>query len=308
MKSGIRRMFAFASATLLLSLLFALPSVKSAEESKLLYLDVDTGGSYPSILAAAKLNTEEDWASGTDDHGKFRVGVIGSTTPFASSIALAICPPEGEDQEKEGEDRRGGVAYTIANAFSPKNQLAQIDLRTGATTLVGSSPIAEELDTMGFACSPDGTLYANGQLDATKPGTFNSLYKVDRETGVASLIGSTGILDPSDQFGTSGFLMALSVAPDGTLYGVSDGAVGKGSPLYSINRHTGLATKVATINVDAVMGLAIDEDGKFYVSDYVPQSKIYSVDSSTGIATPILETHLDLVINMAFKQTKRHND
>jgi hypothetical protein len=285
-------MFAFGTTTLLLPLLFAFPSERSAEKSKLLYALVDTnfdtptspGGPFdPPTLVAANLEAIHD--------EEFRLGVIGSTHA-ATVITLAICPPEGEDGQKE-------VAYTIVNTFSPQNQLAKIDLRTGATTLVGS-PIAEELDTMGFACSPDGTLYANGQLDVTKPG-FNSLFKVDRETGFATLIGSTGVLDPSDQFGTSGFLMALSVAPDGTLYGVSDGAVGKGSPLYNINRHTGFATKVANINVDAVMGLAIDEDGKFYVSDFVPRSKIYSLDSHTGIATPILETHLDFVINMAFK-------
>ncbi len=42
MRPGIRAKLAFASTTLLLSLLFALPSAKSAEESRLLYLDVDT--------------------------------------------------------------------------------------------------------------------------------------------------------------------------------------------------------------------------------------------------------------------------
>ena len=65
MTSGIRRRFAFASASLLLSLLFALPSARSDEKPKLLYLDVDTGGSYPSILVAAKLKAKKDGRSGT---------------------------------------------------------------------------------------------------------------------------------------------------------------------------------------------------------------------------------------------------
>lgn len=305
MTSGIRRMFIFAITTLLLSLLFAIPSARSGEKSRLLYLDVDTGGSYPSILVAAKLDAEEDWASGKgrdiDGHGEFRLGVIGSTNPFPSSIALAICP-------QEDEDRRGGVAYTITNAFSPKNQLAKLNLRTGAATLVGS-PLVQEFDMMAMACSPDGTLYAIGQLDHTKPGTFNSLYKVDRETGVATLIGSTGV--SNDQPGPpsfSGYFMALSFAPDGTLYGVNDGGIGteKGSALYKLSLINGVATKVVDINVDAVMGLAIDEDGKFYVADYAPGSKIYKLDSVTGKATPILMTHLDFVNNIAFKQT--HDD
>jgi len=291
MTSGIRRMFAFTTTILLLSLLFVLPRARSAENQKLLYLDVDTGGSYPSILVAANLEANK----GDDD---FKVGVIGSTTPFASSIALAICP-------SEDEDRQGGVAYTIANAFSPKNQLAKLNLRTGAATLVGS-PLAHEFDMMAMACSPDGTLYAIGQLDHTNPD-FNSLYTVDRKTGVATRIGSTGVIN--DQPGPpsfSGYFMALSFAPEGTLYGVSDGATGteKGSTLYTLSLTNGVATKVVDIKVDAIMGLAVDEDGKFYVADYARQSKIYSLNSVTGKATPILATHLDFVNNIAFKQTR----
>lgn len=99
--------------------------------------------------------------------------------------------------------------------------------------------------------------------------------------------------------------MALAFTPDGTLYGVSDGAIGKGSTLYTVNPHSGVATEVVDIKVDAVMGLAIDEDRKFYVADYAQGSKIYTLDLSTGKATPILETHLDFVNNIAFKQTRR---
>ena len=191
------------------------------------------------------------------------------------------------------------MRYTITNTFDPnKAQLATLNLGTGAATLVGS-PLGQVLSIMGMTCSPDGTLYAIGQFNSTDPA-FNSLYTVNRETGLASRIGSTGVLDPSDPSGFSGFLMALAFAPDGTLYGVGDGA--KGSTLYSINikRDNGLATKVADINVDAVMGLAIDKDGKFYVADYAPGSKIYTLDSGTGMTTSILETHLDYVNNIAF--------
>jgi hypothetical protein len=290
-------MFVFASAILLLSGLFVLPSARSGEEPRLLYLDVDTGGSYPSILVAAKLDRDGD--RDLDDHGKLGVRVIGSTTPFASSIALAICPSKDEDGQ-------GAVAYTIANAFSSKNQLAKLDLRTGAATLVGS-PLVQEFDMMAMACSPDGKLYAIGELDHTNPN-FNSLYTVDRNTGVATRIGSTGVT--TDQPGPpsfSGYFMALSFAPDGTLYGVSDGANGteKGSTLYTLSLTNGVATKVVAINVDAVMGLAIDEDGRFYIADYAPQSKIYALDLVSGKTRLVLETHLDFVNNIAFKQTWR---
>jgi hypothetical protein len=186
------------------------------------------------------------------------------------------------------------VAYTIINTFDPTAQLAKLDLRTGEATLVGS-PRHQGLNIMGITCSPDGTLYGIGQSDSSKPH-FNSLYTVDRETGVATLIGSTDVKDQEPYF--KGFLMALAFAPDGELYGVNV------STLFRISLKTGLATKVADMSgVVFVMGLGIDEDGKFYVADWVPGSKIYALDSVTGVATPILETHLDYVHNITFKQT-----
>jgi DNA-binding beta-propeller fold protein YncE len=294
MPFGIRTR-ALTTTTLVLSLLFALPSARAGEKPKLLYLDVDTGGSYPSLLVATNLDTKKAG-------GEFSVGVIGSTTPFPSSIALAICPSKGEDGP-------GAVAYTIANAFSPQNQLATLDLRTGAATLIGS-PLVQEFDMMAMTCSPDGTLYAIGELDSTN-ANFNSLYTVDRETGAATLVGPTGVRnDQAAPPSFSGYFMALSFAPDGTLYGVSDGGTGteKGNALYKLSLTNGVATNPVHINVDAVMGLAIDEDGRFYVADYVRQSKVYKLDSGTGMATPILETHLDFVNNIAFKQPKSHDD
>jgi hypothetical protein len=90
--------------------------------------------------------------------------------------------------------------------------------------------------------------------------------------------------------------MALAFAPDGELYGVNV------STLFRVNRKNGIATKLVDMSgVVSVMGLAIDEDGKFYVADWVPKSKIYALDPVTGTATPILQTHLDYVHNIAFK-------
>ena len=218
--------------------------------------------------------------------------VLGNTD-FPFSAGLALCPSEGEDRE---EDRKRGVAYTIINTFDPTAQLAKLDLRTGAATMVGS-PLGQGLNIMGMTCSPDGTLYAIGQDDPTNVD-FNSLYTVDRKSGLASRIGSTGVNDQT--LGFSGFLMALAFAPDGTLYGVNKGT------LFRVDRFTGEATKVVDlVGVGMVMGLAIDEDGKFYVADYVPGSKIYRLDSHSGLATPILKTGLDFVHNIAFKQTPR---
>ena len=284
MKSAMTPKFAFASTTLLLSLLFAPPRARSAEEPSLLYATVPSASG--TMLVAADLEAT-------------RVRVIGSMG-FPFSAALALCPSEGEDRERDEDrqrpkDRKREVAYTITNTFGPA-QLAKLDLDTGAARLVGS-PLGEALAIMGMTCSPDGTLYAVGQDDPTNVD-FNSLYTVDRESGLASRIGSTAVNDQT--LGFSGFLMALSFAPDETLYGVNEGT------LFRVDRFTGKATKVADlVGVGMVMGLAIDEDGKFYVADYVPGSKIYRLDSHSGLATPILNTGLDFVHNIEFKQITR---
>jgi WD40 repeat protein len=255
----------FAVVTLLLSLAFT--SAGSAEEPGLLYGTAAAG----TQLVAFNLNA-----------GSVRViGDIG----FPWSAALAFCRP-------------GGRPYTITNMGSASEQLATLDLSTGAATLVGP-PLGQNLGIMGLTCSPDGTLYAVGQLSTADPN-FNSLYTVDRETGLASRIGSTG---------ASKFLMALDFAPDGTLYGAS------ASSLFRIDTSTGHADKVFDFNgvttvagVTRVMGLAIAKDGDFFISDYwpvPPASTVYALDVSTGTATPILSTGLAMVHAIAFKAPGR---
>ena len=240
-------------------------------QSRLLYATVPPASGAATQLVSADLQT-------------MNVRVIGSTG-FPFSAALAFCPSEGKDRQEV-------VAYTMINTFDPTAQLAKLDLRTGVATKVGS-PRGQRLTIMGMTCSPDGTLYAIGQSNSTNTD-FNSLYAVDRKTGFASRIGSTGVNDPTQGF--SGFLMALAFAPDGTLYGVNTGT------LFRVDRLTGVATKpVDLVAVKGVMGLAIDADGKFYVADWVTGSKIYTLDLETGMATPILNTGLDYVHNIAFK-------
>jgi hypothetical protein len=245
----------FVSLTLLLSLSLVFTPARSAEQPSLLYATANAGTKL--VAFSLESNTVRT------------IGDIGY--PF--SLSLAFCPP-------------GGMPYTIANTFDPAHaQLATLNLGTGAATLVGSA-LGQNLAIMGMTCSPDGTLYAIGDANGADPD-FNSLYTVDRKTGLATRVGSTG---------ATTFLMALAFAPDGTLYGASV------STLYEVNPHTGAATKVVDFTgVSSVMGLAIDSDGNFYLSDFVSASRIYSLNVGTGAATSILNSGLGHVHNIAFK-------
>jgi len=260
----------FAVLTLLLSLV--LTPAGSAEEPGLLYGTAERG----TELVAFNLQAGS-------------VRIVGDTG-YPNSLSLAFCRP-------------GGRPHTITNMnLLDVAQLATLNLGTGAATLVGSplggSPTVDGLRSlyiMGMTCSPDGTLYAVGQNLSTAPD-FNSLYTVDRKTGLATLVGSTGVNKSNSSAAQGGFIMALDFAPDGTLYGANTSA------LYMINLSSGFATKVVDFHgVTMVMGLAIGKDWKFYVSDYVAQSKIYEVDYYTGEATPVLDTGLGFIHNIAFK-------
>lgn len=233
---------------------------RAAEQPTLLYAIAPTGAAGTKLIA---INLQA---------GRTRlIGDVG----FNWSVPLAFCRP-------------GGDQYTIINTFDPAAaQLATLNLGTGAATPVGS-PLGQNLGIMGMTCSPDGTLYAIGGSNPPLDPGFTSLYTIDRETGLPSLVGSTGV-------GVGQFLMALAFAPDGTLYGASVSA------LFVVDPSTGQATKVVDfVGVAKVMGLAIDEAGNFYLSDYVPSSSIYALDVGTGEATPILNTGLR-IHSIAFK-------
>jgi hypothetical protein len=257
----------FAAATSVLSLM--LTPAKSAVQPHLLYA---TSGAGTELVA---FNLEERTTR--------TIGGIG--IPF--SLSLAFCPPGGL------------VPYTMTNTFGSA-QLATINLETGAATPIGL-PLGQQLNIMGMTCSREGTLYALGDSDPADRD-FNSLYTVNRESGLATRIGATGVQLSTEEDPFFGFFMALAFAPDGTLYGANDIA------LYRINPSTGYATKIVDFagvtQPPSVMGLAIDSLGNFYVADFVPMppgSRVYRVDTSSGEATPILNTGLGYVHNIAFR-------
>jgi hypothetical protein len=213
------------------------------------------------------------------DVEKGSVEVVGPTGVAPQSLALAIAPG-------------WRAAYTIAHTQDPAlAHLAKIDLATGAETPVGSA-LGQNLYIMGMTSSRTGVLYAAGDFTPTSP-TFNSLYTIDKSTGLATRIGSFGVGSAM-----SAFIMSLSFDPSGQLFGASQQSI------YRIDRTTGAATKVVDIaGAKRVMGLAFDQKGQLYASDYIPLptgSTIYTVDLATGQFTPLIHTGVALVHNIAF--------
>jgi hypothetical protein len=219
-----------------------------------------------------------------------RVDVVGPTGVAPQNLALAILPG-------------WRAAYTIAQTQNASSaHLATVDLGTGTEALVGSNPLGQNLYIMGMTASRNGVLYAAGDFMPTSP-TFNSLYTIDPNTGLARRIGSFGAGSAMRDY-----IMSLSFDPSGRLFGASQRAI------YRIDTTTGAATKVVDIKgtalvngVTRVMGLAFDQKGDLYACDFIPidalhptGSTIYSVDLATGRFTPLIRTGVAFVHNIAF--------
>jgi hypothetical protein len=208
------------------------------------------------------------------DPGTGAVTTIGATG-YDGSVVLAFHPD--------------GTLYTFTRSDTGDEnvpeQFATFDLLTGQATLRGSA-LAQRAMMMPAAVGPDGTLYAAGifgsladkllviDLQTGQPtvvgpfgvsgimdfafdrsGTLwaanaSGLYHIDTATGAATSVASFG----GDLLGNTGSwgVMGLHFAPDGTLYAtdfVIDTAGSLGSSLFTVDTATGVATRVAYLNL-----------------------------------------------------------
>ena len=136
------------------------------------------------------------------------------------------------------------------------NQIATVDVATGATSVVGTT------DTFmtDIAFSPTGDLYGI---------SFSSLYAINKVTAVETLIGSLGAV--------SGTANALVFAADGTLYMAGD-------RLYTVNTGTGATTSVGTIGFQSAGDLAFVGSDLYMAAS---NNHLVKVDTGTGVGTDI---------------------
>jgi len=201
-------------------------------------------------------------------------GTVTEIGPFGvpAADAIAISPQ--------------GKLYTVTQGWPPDRanltpQLASVDLATGQAAPFGVNLYSEIF--MGIGFSPNGKLYGVNAASGSK--NQNSLYQFDLKTGKAKKVGVTG---------GCGYIMDLAWY-QGKMYGAAFDS------LYCINLETGEAELVTKLQgLTQVMGLAIDDDGNFYVSEILPDAPLWRVDPVTGAATAVAGVSLSYPHGLEF--------
>lgn len=162
---------------------------------------------------------------------------------FVVVIVFAVSPPT--------------LADLIGYSFVERD-IWDIDPATGA----GSNPRDTGVDRMvGIALGPDGHLYGITTFGPLS-GNPNSLYRINRRTGAATLIGPTGL-----QFISEGDLAFDPTT--GVLYGASNFLAFQTSSLFTVDITTGAATVIGNLPLDrdAAQGMVFDNAGQLYTLD-----------------------------------------
>jgi hypothetical protein len=136
------------------------------------------------------------------------------------------------------------------------NELGTVDSTTGTVSLIGSTGVF--LSDIAFD--------ATGQLWGI---SFSNLYKVDKNTGASTLVGSMGSV--------SGTANALVFGAGGTLYMA-------GNTLYTLNTSTGAASAIGAIGSQSAGDLAF-VGGTLYMA--AASNNLVAVDTATGAGTVV---------------------
>ena len=144
-------------------------------------------------------------------------------------------------------------------------------------------------NVIGLEMHTDGFLYTVRASGSLAPGTEKALYKVNPDTGVATLIGSLGL---------TGALYEGDIAfhpISGVLYGIS------GSKFFTINLGTGAATLLGSVGVfnSDFSSLAFDTSGNLWAIDNTTTpgtypTKLLRLDPANGATLSSVNTSLNL--------------
>ncbi len=146
--------------------------------------------------------------------------------------------------------------------------LYQVNLSNGTLTAIGNASITYR----GFGAT-------TSSLYAISESTYN-LYSINAATGVATLIGPTGL-------GLAGAAVAMS-AKAGALYATVDS--GGGSILYSVSTSTGAAAMIGNTGLSQI-GSMVYQNGLLYAG--TEGGALYTLDPATGKPTFVANTGIN---------------
>jgi hypothetical protein len=166
--------------------------------------------------------------------------------------------------------------------------LLAIDVERGKTRVIGPTG---QPGSVALAITRNGkAAYSIASAVTGFPpgidGANAQLAKIDLETGAATLVGSP--------MGGNLSVMGMTFAPDGVLYAAGD--FDPQSPtfnsLYTIDLHTGLATRVGSLGAgpnesDFIMSFAWDSHGNLYGASMTALYRIHR-NRTTNMATKVV--------------------
>ncbi len=163
----------------------------------------------------------------------------------------------------------GGIGIYQGNIYGYElgtGTLYQVNSATGAVTQIGT------------------TTFVYRGMGSTSAGLWGfdqnmALYSVDPTNGSTTLIGSTGLRNPSG-FGVADGLTTLYVTP-------TFNAGCSGTWLYSVNTSTAAVRRIGKTGVCGIGAMAV-EDGTLYAGVFSPTA-VYTVNEKTGAATLVAD-------------------
>ena len=189
-------------------------------------------------------------------------------------------------REKSKHDHHNSTLFATGRIGTA---LLAIDVERGTTSVIG--PIGQP-GSIALAITRNGkAAYSIASAVTGFPpgidGANAQLAKIDPETGAATLVGSP--------MGGNLSVMGMTFAPNGVLYGAGD--FDPQSPtfnsLYTIDLHTGLATRVGSLGAgpnptDFIMSFSWDSDGNLYGASMTALYRIHR-NRTTNMATKVVD-------------------
>lgn len=213
-------------------------STGGGDGGQLYSIDLDTGvgtlignaGPMDGIPGLAINSAGEIYGTDRISGDIYRLDANDGTAYFVSSPGISFLDGIAFDEND--------VLYAVGYD-PPAFTLWTIDVNTG-----DAAPVGPTGDIMvGLAFDPtDGQLY--GSVGGFLPNVADGIYRIDKNTGAATLVGTTGI---------GGATPDIVFDEDGSLFGSKGGG---DTSLISIDKSTGAGTVVGNFGASSLSGLA----------------------------------------------------